>query len=95
MQISMIEALKFTEKTLFERKKKDSKNKALDKTKYVYPITMVEYDPLKKLKKKLAGLENRYEKAVIRLPLLAKRILKSAMSVSKKIEVQKATLVVS
>ena len=93
MIISKMEAHKFTEKVLFERKKKDSKNKALDKTKYVYPITMVEFDPLKKLKKKLAGLENQYEKAVIRLPLLAKRILKSAMSVSKKIEIQKDTLV--
>lgn len=93
MIISEIEGLRFKEKALFERKKKDSRNKALDKTNYVYPITSVIFDPLKKLKKKLARFENKYEKAILKKPVLAKRILKSAMAVSKMIEIQKATLV--
>ena len=90
MQISMIEALKFTEKVLFERKKKYDKGKH---PKFLYYTTLVEHDPLKKLKKKLAGLEKKYEVSEKRFPVLAKRLLKSAMSVTKKIEVQQQTLV--
>jgi hypothetical protein len=57
MQITLTEAMKFTEKVLFERKKKESKLKGRDKTKYVYPITLVEYNPQKRLQKKLSKLE--------------------------------------
>jgi hypothetical protein len=89
-QITDIEALRFKEKVLFERKKSNDKTVSQQWLSY---ITLVEYDSLKKLKKKLVKLEKRYEQAVMRKGLLAKRILKSAMSVAKKIEAEGTKLV--
>ena len=82
-QITCTEALRYKEKELFRRKKIADRIK---QPKMAFYITFVEYDPQKSLKKKLSKLEKWYEQAVMKKPLLANRILRSAMSVARRLD---------